>query len=81
MIEHIEAIILAALPDATVYVKNPFEDGEHFEAVVISPSFEGLSLVKQHKLVMGALKEAFATSVHAMALQTFTPSQWEMHNQ
>lgn len=76
ILAQIESTILAAIPDATVYVKNPYDDGEHFEAIVVSPSFEGMPLVKQHKLVMAPLKEAFATSVHALALKTMTPEQW-----
>ena len=67
--------IIAALPDASVYVADP--DGEHFEALVISPSFEEMSLVKQHQSVMKPLKSHFDTSVHALALKTFTPKQWE----
>ncbi len=73
----IQNIILAALPDAQVMVMDPYNDGEHFQAMVISPSFEGISLVKQHQKVMLALKEAFYDSVHALALKTFTPTQWE----
>lgn len=77
MIEEIKATILTTLSDATVYVADPHNDGEHFESIVISPSFEGLSLVKQHQVVMKALKEKFETSVHALALKTFTPEKWE----
>jgi len=33
-------------------------------------------LVKQHQLVMKALKEAFEGDVHAMGLKTFTPEKW-----
>lgn len=77
MIEEIRNTILAALPDATVYVLDPQNDGQHFESVVISPSFEGMTLVKQHQAVMKPLKEAFETSVHALRLTTFTPAKWD----
>ena len=77
MLKDIEQTILSTLPDATVYVADPNNDGEHFQAIVISPSFEGLMLVKQHQLVMNALKEKFETTVHALALKTFTPEKWE----
>lgn len=72
----IKETIQAALPDATIYVADP--DGEHFEAIVISPTFEGMMLVKQHQLVMKALKEKFATTVHSLALKTYTPEKWEL---
>lgn len=71
----IKAIILNAIPDATVYIVDP--DGQHFEAIVISPSFEGKMLVKQHQMVMKPLKEKFETTMHALALKTFTPDKWE----
>ena len=76
-LDDIKSTILAALPDATVYVADPNNDGEHFESIVISPSFKGIMLVKQHQLVMKALKEKFETSVHALALKTFDPDKWE----
>ena len=77
MLDAIKSTILAALPEATVYVADPQNDGQHFEAIVICPSFESLSLVKQHQVVMKALKEKFETSVHALALKTFTPEKWK----
>ena len=77
MIDKIKATIQEALPDATVYVIDPMNDGQHFQSIVISPSFEGLSLVKQHQAVMKPLKSAFESDVHALGLKTFTPSKWE----
>jgi acid stress-induced BolA-like protein IbaG/YrbA len=77
MIEQIEKTIREALPDATVYVFDPQNDGQHFESIVISPSFAGMPLVKQHQAVMKPLKAAFETSVHALRLKTFTPETWE----
>ncbi|MDA0323985.1 MAG: BolA family transcriptional regulator [Verrucomicrobia bacterium] len=79
MTDKIREIINSAVPGATTYVVSP--DGTHFEALVISPAFEGLSLVKQHQMVMRALKEAFAESVHALQLKTFTPQKWEAEKQ
>ena len=75
--DDIKHIILAAIPEAQAFVMDPYNDGEHFQALVVSPTFEGISLVKQHQQVMLALKEAFVEAVHALALKTFTPSQWE----
>ena len=76
----IKTIIENAVPNATVIIKDPMNDGQHLEAIVISPAFEGMMLVKQHQMVMGALKNALATSVHAMALKTFTPAKWKEIN-
>lgn len=78
MIEKIQHAIQTAIPDAQVAVMDPNNDGHHFEAVVVSPAFEGMTLVRQHRLVLNALKEEFASDmVHALALKTFTPEKWE----
>jgi len=77
LIKEIEQTIQTAIPDATVYVQDPNHDGQHFQAFVISPSFEGMTLVKQQQMVMKTLKEAFNESVHALALKTFTPQKWD----
>ena len=72
----IKNTIEQAIPQSTVYVLDPMNDGQHLQAIVISPTFEGMMLVKQHQMVMAPLKEAFANSVHALGLKTFTPSKW-----
>ncbi len=77
IVDQIRNTILKAIPDAEVLVTDPMNDGQHFQAVVISPEFEGLSLIKQHQMVMKPLTQAFATNVHALGLKTFSPSQWE----
>ena len=75
--EDIKKVIEEAVPQSTAYVLDPNNDGEHFQAFVVSPTFEGMMLVKQHHMVMKALKDAFAQSVHALQLKTFTPQKWE----
>ncbi len=77
MVDDIKAIIAEALPDAEIYVIDPYQDGQHFQAIVISPSFTGLSLIKQHQAVMNPLRHAFEGAVHALGLKTFTPEKWE----
>ena len=72
----IKKAIEAAVPNSTAYILDPMNDGQHLQAIVVSPTFEGMMLVKQHQMVMKPLKEAFAGAVHAMALKTFTPDKW-----
>lgn len=66
------------IPNSTAYVLDPMNDGQHLRAFVVSPAFEGMMLIKQHQMVMQPLTKAFATSVHALGLKTFTPEKWEM---
>lgn len=76
-LDEIKNIIESNIPDSQAIVLDPMNDGEHLQAIVISSAFEGMMLVKQHKMVMQPLKEAFASSVHALGLKTFTPDKWD----
>ena len=53
-------------------------DGRHFEAIVVSDSFAGKSMIQQHRLVYATLGERFDTEmVHALSIRTYTPQEWE----
>lgn len=69
----IQALIKAALPDATVTVEDLAGDGDHYAATVVSESFRGLSRVKQHQIVYAALRGRMGGELHALALQTSAP--------
>jgi BolA protein len=49
----------------------------HFRALVVSPIFEGKSLVERQRLVYDALAELMGPEIHALAMQTLTPEQWK----
>ena len=51
-------------------------DGQHFEALIVSAAFAGLSRVKQHQLVYAALGDRMREEIHALSMQTLTPAQW-----
>ncbi|MFM2432468.1 MAG: hypothetical protein RLZZ511_3682 [Cyanobacteriota bacterium] len=73
--DKVEAMIRSAMPSATIDVQS--HDGEHFEVTVVAPEFDGKRRVQQHQLVYGAVKEAMASeAIHALALNTFTPTEW-----
>jgi acid stress-induced BolA-like protein IbaG/YrbA len=78
MVDLIKKTIVNTIPNSTVYVFG--EDGEHFQAIVISEIFSSLPLVKQHQLVMNSLKKEFnSNTVHALSLKTFTPEKWDIN--
>jgi len=77
-LDEIKNTIEDAIPRSTAHIMDPMNDGQHLQAIVISPAFEGVMLVKQHQMVMKPLKDAFAGAVHALALKTFTPEKWEL---
>ncbi|TVO78370.1 MAG: BolA family transcriptional regulator [Sedimenticola selenatireducens] len=49
----------------------------HFKIVVVSNQFEGLSLVNRHRMVNSLAKPLFDEGLHALALHTMTPEQWQ----
>jgi stress-induced morphogen len=70
----IEALIKAALPDATVTIDDLAGDGDHYAATVVSEVFRGLSRVRQHQIVYAALRGRMGGELHALALQTSAPT-------
>jgi len=75
MNQQIVDIIKGNIDGAQVHVISP--DGVHYQAIVISDTFEGVPLVKQHQQVMNALREEFDSErVHALQLKTFTHQRW-----
>lgn len=69
----IEKMILEALPDATVEIRDLAGDGDHYAATVVSEAFKGKSRVQQHQMVYDALKGNMGGVLHALALQTSAP--------
>ena len=49
----------------------------HFKVVLVSDAFEGRPLLARHRMVYGALSEELGGPVHALALHTYTPGQWQ----
>ncbi len=52
-------------------------EGGHYRAVVVSARFEGLGRVERHRAVYAALGDLGARRVHALALGTYTPDEWQ----
>jgi acid stress-induced BolA-like protein IbaG/YrbA len=52
-------------------------DGQHFNALIVSPSFEGRTRVARHQLVYAALGDKMRAEIHALSMRTLTPAEWE----
>eukprot|EP00924_Labyrinthula_sp_SR-Ha-C_P000957 snap_masked-scaffold_7-processed-gene-9.23-mRNA-1 protein AED:0.06 eAED:0.06 QI:0/-1/0/1/-1/1/1/0/117 len=79
--EFIEKKILDALKPTFFQVTNEshgrIEDESHFHVVVVSDDFNGLSLIKRHRLVNGLFSdETNNLKFHSLRLTTKTPEQW-----
>lgn len=48
----------------------------HFKVTIVSPMFDDLMLIKRHRLVNQALRQELQ-QIHALALHTLTPQEWQ----
>jgi BolA protein len=48
----------------------------HFHVRIVSTCFEGLKPLQRHRLVNETLASLFETEVHALAMETFTPNEF-----
>ena len=69
----IEAMIVAAIPDAAVEITDLAGDGDHYAARVTSAAFRGLSRIEQHQAVYAALGGRMGGVLHALQLTTAAP--------
>ncbi len=81
--QRIEAKLKAAFDPSHLEVINeshmhsvPKGSETHFKVVVVSERFDGMSPVKRHQLVYGALAEELKAGVHALAITSRTPAEW-----
>lgn len=50
---------------------------DHYAAIIVSPAFEGKTMIDQHRLIMDFLKtEIDSGEVHALTMKTYTPEQY-----
>jgi acid stress-induced BolA-like protein IbaG/YrbA len=52
-------------------------DGAHFEAIIVSPAFEGKRLIGRHQLVYQALGDRMRDEIHALSMKTLTPEEYK----
>ncbi|MGH8475205.1 MAG: BolA family protein [Methylococcales bacterium] len=51
--------------------------GGHFFATIVSPLFEGKSLIQRHQLVYQALGDLMQSDIHALSIKAYTPNEIE----
>lgn len=72
--EEIESLIRAGLACEHVQVAG---DGRHWEAVIVSPEFEGKRPIQRHQRVYATLGARMQTDeVHALSIKALTPAEW-----
>jgi BolA family transcriptional regulator, general stress-responsive regulator len=51
--------------------------GGHFRVVIVSAAFRGQNQLARQRAVYELLGDAMRTTIHALALRTLTPEEWE----
>ncbi len=60
------------------YMHNVAPGSEsHFKVIVVTPAFEGQRLIMRHRQVNQALSEELSNHIHALAIHTYTPKEWD----
>lgn len=74
--EDIKKMIENNLTNSEVIVSG---DGRHFEAIVISSQFEGMSLLARQRCVYQTLGDHIHNgNIHALSIKAKTPTEWQL---
>ncbi len=68
--EDVRKLIEQGIPGSTAEVSDLTGTSDHFGVTVISESFEGKSLIEQHKMVQASLGEHLTNAIHAVDIKT-----------
>ncbi len=76
--QRLDAEHVKVVDDSVLHADHPGAQGGsgHFRVLVVSPRFDGLSKVATQRLVYEALGHMMTTEIHALQMQTLTPSAW-----
>jgi len=73
--KEIENLIEQGLAGASAQVVT---DGMgHYEAVVVCPDFAGKRSLPRHQMVYQTLGDRVGREIHALAVKTYTPEEWQ----
>ncbi len=51
--------------------------GGHYNLLIVSEAFEGLSLIQRHKLVYAEVGDLMQSRIHALSIRAKTPAEFE----
>ena len=71
--EEIKSLITSFIDSSSVEVNS--DDNVHFEATIISESFEKKTLIERHKMVYESLGNKMDQEIHALTIKALTPDE------
>ena len=69
-LEEIKSLIIKAIPDAEIIIKDLAGDENHYSATIKSKIFNGKSKIEQHKIVYKSLNNKMGNELHALSINT-----------
>ena len=52
----------------------------HLKIILVSEVFSNMSKIQQHRAINQCLRDELHAGLHALALKTYKPEQWNSHN-
>ena len=81
MIENkIKKILTKKIKDSKIFIQDMTGNDDHFNVIIISKKFQGLSLIERHKIIYNILEPMVTKEIHALQLKTITREEWEKQN-
>jgi stress-induced morphogen len=73
--DEVAELIASGFEDADVEVSQPrgVDDDDHLAVTVVSPAFDGKTVVEQHEMVYDAVGDHMTEEIHALEITTRTP--------
>lgn len=53
--------------------------GSHYTVTIVSEAFNGLSLIKRHRIVYEAVGDLMAHDIHALSIKAKTPTEFGLN--
>jgi acid stress-induced BolA-like protein IbaG/YrbA len=76
--EEVKKLIEAGIPGADVTVTA---DSGKYIAVVVSPAFEGKTMIAEQKMVYATVNEHIQSgAIHALTIKAYTPAEFNQLN-
>ena len=71
--QHVAVIDQSSLHEGHVGAQS---GGGHFQVLVVSDRFRGLSRIAAQRVVYDALGDLMVNDIHALSMRTLTPEDW-----
>lgn len=68
--QELQALLLESFPNAELHIDDLVGDEDHYSLKIKDKAFNGLALIKQHKMVKDSLQGVLGTKLHALTIKT-----------